>query len=254
MAAMKKAGEIYQEVVEDGREELERASIGLAFSAFSAGLNISFGTIALAVVGSLTGGIGLLAMAVYPIGFIFVILAQAQLFTENTVPPVAVVLSDRNQILNMLRLWVVILAFNILGAIAFAFVVVYGGVLTPSALDLLLSQVADKMEQGFWEMTLKGVFGGWLVALVVWLVMASRDTISQIFFIFGPVFLIPAAGLVHCIAGSSDVLVSVFANETSWGEYLGGFLLPATLGNTIGGIVLVTLANYAQVTGSEAKL
>ena len=254
MAAMKKAGEIYEEVLEDGREELERASTGLAFSAFSAGLNISFSAIALAVVGSLTGGIGLVAMAVYPIGFIFVILAQAQLFTENTVPPVAVVLSDRKQILNMLRLWVVILAFNILGAIAFAFVVVYGRILTPAALDLLLSHVGDEMEQGFWEMTLKGVFGGWLVALVVWLVMASRDTISQIFFIFGPVFLIPATGLVHCIAGSSDVLISVFANETSWGEYLGGFLLPATLGNTVGGIVLVTLANYAQVAGSEAKL
>jgi hypothetical protein len=69
MAATKKAGEIYKDVVEDGREELERASMGLAFSVFSAGLNISFS----AVVGSLTGGIGLLAMAAYPIGFIFVI-------------------------------------------------------------------------------------------------------------------------------------------------------------------------------------
>jgi formate/nitrite transporter FocA (FNT family) len=103
-------------------------------------------------------------------------------------------------------------------------------------------------------MTLRGVFGGWLVALVAWLVVASRDTTSQIFFIFGQVFLIPAAGLVHCVAGSTEVLISSFMGETSWGEYLGGFLLSATLGNTIGGIVLVTLANYAQVAGSEAKL
>ena len=51
MAATKNAGEIYEEVLNDGREELERASTGLAFSAFSAGLNISFGTIAVAVVG-----------------------------------------------------------------------------------------------------------------------------------------------------------------------------------------------------------
>ena len=254
MAATKKAGEIYKDVVEDGREELERASTGLAFSAFSAGLNISFSAIALAVVGSLTGGIGLLAMAAYPIGFIFVILAQAQLFTENTVPPVAVALSDRSQIPNMLRLWAVILVFNNLGVIAFAFVVTYGGVLTPAALDLLLGHVADEMGYGFWEMTLRGVFGGWLVALVAWLVVASRDTTSQIFFIFGSVFLIPAAGLVHCVAGSTEVLISSFMGETSWGEYLGGFLLSATLGNTIGGIVLVTLANYAQVAGSEAKL
>jgi formate/nitrite transporter FocA (FNT family) len=254
MPATKKPGEIFKDVVEDGQEELERASTGLAFSAFSAGLNISFGTVALAVAGALTGGIGLLAMTVYPIGFLLVILAKAQLFTENTVPPVAVALSDRSQIPNMLRLWGVILAFNILGAAAFAFVVFYGGILSPAALGVLLEHVAAEMEYGFLEMTLRAVFGGWLVALIVWLVIASRDSTSQIFLVWGPVFLIPFIGLVHCVAGSTEVLISVFADETSWGEYLGVFLLPATLGNIIGGIVLVTLLNYAQVTGSKAEL
>jgi formate/nitrite transporter FocA (FNT family) len=70
----------------------------------------------------------------------------------------------------------------------------------------------------------------------------------------GLAFSALSTGLVHCVAGSTEVLISIFMGETYWGEYLGGFLLPATLGNTIGGIVLVTLANYAQVAGSEAKL
>jgi formate/nitrite transporter FocA (FNT family) len=65
--------------------------------------------------------------------------------------------------------------------------------------------------------------------------------------------LIPATGLAHCIAGSAEVLITVFAGETSWAEYLGRFLLPATLGNTIGGIVLVTLLNYGQVVGSKRR-
>jgi formate/nitrite transporter FocA (FNT family) len=59
MAASKNAGEILKAVVEDGREELDRASLGLAFSGFAAGLNISFSAVALAVVGALTGGVGL---------------------------------------------------------------------------------------------------------------------------------------------------------------------------------------------------
>jgi formate-nitrite transporter family protein len=88
---------------------------------------------------------------------------------------------------------------------------------------------------------------------MAWLVAACRDTISQAVVIYVLAFLIPAGGLIHCIAGSTEVLISVFAGEASFLEYLGGFLVPATLGNTIGGVFLVALLNYGQVTGSDKK-
>jgi formate/nitrite transporter FocA (FNT family) len=248
------AGEILENVVAEGREELGRASTGLAFSAFGAGLNISFSVVALAVVGALTGGVGLLALIAYPIGFLIVILGKEELFTENTVTPVAVALTDRSTVPNMLRMWSILLVFNVLGTIAFAFAVTYGKVLNPTSIQLLVEEVSHKLENGFWIMTLKAIFGGWLVAMVAWLVAASRDTVSQVLFIWLLVFLIPTSGLVHCIAGSTEVLVSVFVGETSWGEYLFGFLVPATLGNAVGGIVLVTLLNYGQVIGSKRKV
>jgi formate/nitrite transporter FocA (FNT family) len=166
---------------------------------------------------------------------------------------VAVVLTDRSKLVSMLRLWAVIFVFNVLGVIVFAFVFTYGGILSSTASDLLLSETASKMEEGFWEVTLKAVIGGWLVALIAWMVAAAQDTISQIFFTWVLVLLIPATGLAHCIAGSTEVLMSVFAGQTSWMEYLVRFLLPATLGNAIGGIVLVTLLNYGQVVGSRRK-
>jgi formate/nitrite transporter FocA (FNT family) len=53
--------------------------------------------------------------------------------------------------------------------------------------------------------------------------------------------------------GSSEFLISVFAGDVSLSEYLGDFLLPATLGNAIGGLVLVTLLNWGQVLGSKKK-
>ncbi len=252
-ADSKSAGEILEAVVEDGQEELERANEGLAFSGFAAGLNISFSAIALVVVGALTGGIGFAAYAAYPIGFLIVILGRSQLFTENTVTPVVVVLSRPNRLLTMLRLWGVVLLFNLLGAATFAAAVVYGDVLPPSAFALLLEEVSSKMEYGFLSITIKGVFGGWLVALVVWMVAASRDTISQVLVIYLLVMLIPATGLAHCIAGSSEVLMSVFAGETALLDYLGGFLAPATLGNGLGGFFLVALLNHGQVIGSRRR-
>ncbi|MGI9048227.1 MAG: formate/nitrite transporter family protein [Rubrobacteraceae bacterium] len=253
MASSKTAGEILETVIEDGEKELERANAGLAFSGFAAGLNLSFGVIAMAVVGAMTGGIGLTAMLVYPIGFLIVILGRAQLFTENTVTPVTVVLTQHNQLPNMLRMWTVIFISNLLGTLVFAAVVVYGGVLEGFPLDLLLKEADHLLGYGFWTVGIKAVFGGWLVALIAWLVASSRDTISQIFFIYVIAFLIPAAGLAHSIAGSSEILMSVFAGNTSFLEYLGGFLLPTTLGNIIGGVVLVTLLNFGQVIGSKPK-
>lgn len=92
------------------------------------------------------------------------------------------------------------------------------------------------------------------MALMAWMVAASRDTISQAFFIYVLAFLIPASGLIHCIAGSSEVLISVFAGEVPFTEYLVGFLLLATLGNAAGGVFLVALLNYGQVAVSDKKI
>ncbi len=253
MAATKTAGEILEAVVEDGQLELERANAGLAFSGFAAGLNISFGAIALAVVGSMTGGVGFAAYAVYPIGFLIVVLGRAQLFTENTVTPVVVVLSRSNRLPAMLRLWGVVLLFNLLGTLVFAATVHYTHVLDTAAIDILLKEVSKLEAYSFSTTMIKGVFGGWLVALMAWMVAASRDTISQAFFIYVLAFMIPAAGLTHCVAGSSEFLIGVFAGNVSWAKFLGGFLLPTTIGNIIGGLFLVTILNYGQVVGSRKK-
>ncbi len=251
MAMSKSAGEILEAVVEDGQQELERANAGLAFSGFAAGLNISFSMVALVVVGAITGGIGFAAYALYPIGFLVVILGRAQLFTENTVTPVAVVMASRSRLSNMLRMWLVVFVSNILGTATFAAAIYYGHILEPSAFALLLEDVSTRMEYGFLSMTIKGVFGGWLVALVAWMIAVTRDTISQILFVYLLILLIPAAGLVHCIADSAGILISVFAGEITLFEYLGGFLVPATIGNILGGVILVTLLNYGQVIGSR---
>ncbi|MCA1717349.1 MAG: formate/nitrite transporter family protein, partial [Actinobacteria bacterium] len=179
--------------------------------------------------------------------------ATLHVFTENTVTPVTVALTDLRTIPNMLRLWVVVLIANLLGATVFSAVIVYGHILDPEALKILFTEVSRKAEYGFGAIFLKAIFGGWLVALMAWLVAASQDTISQIFFVFSLAFLIPAAGLTHCIAGSSEFLINVFSAKRTLPEYLGGFLLPTTLGNIVGGVVLVTLLNYGQVIGSKKK-
>ena len=77
MGAQKDAGEILEAIVDDGNEELGRASLGLGLSGLAAGLNISFSAVALGVAGALTGGVGLVAALRYPIGWLVVVLGRA---------------------------------------------------------------------------------------------------------------------------------------------------------------------------------
>lgn len=93
-----------------------------------------------------------------------------------------------------------------------------------------VEEATHKMENGFLAVSLKGVVGGWLVAFVVWLAASARDTISQLMLIWAPVFLIPATGLVHCIAGSTEVMIGIFAGEIPWGEIPGEVLRARDVG------------------------
>lgn len=240
------AAEILRTVIEDGQLELERASLGLAFSGFIAGLCVPFGAVAMATFAGLTGGMGLVPILFSPLGFLIVILGQAELFTAHTVSRVAATLKDLGYWRDLVRLWVVIFVFNVLGTAFFAALAVYGKVLPPSTLGYLFRLADQMVGSGFWGVLLRGVVVGWLVGLMVWLVASSKDTISVFFSVYAIALLFPAAGLAHCIADSIELLTSLFSGSISFSQYLGGFLLPATLGNTIGGICLVRCSTGAR--------
>jgi formate/nitrite transporter FocA (FNT family) len=84
---------------------------------------------------------------------------------------------------------------------------------------------------------------------MAWLVSAARFTLGQIMLVYIMTFVVGAAHLAHCIAGSGEALSAVLAGQASSGGYL-LWLLGATLGNTVGGVLMVSLLNYGQVIGS----
>jgi protein-disulfide isomerase len=81
---------------------------------------------------------------------------------------------------------------------------------------------------------------------MVWIIHAARDSVSRFLVVFFLMYLIPSLGLYHCIIGACEALFLVFRGQAGLGEALGGFFLPVLLGNTIGGVLLVGILNYAQ--------
>jgi formate/nitrite transporter FocA (FNT family) len=93
------------------------------------------------------------------------------------------------------------------------------------------------------------VLAGWLIALMVWMLPAASS--SQLFVIVVVTYLVGLAGFTHIIAGSTEVLYGVLRGEISFFTYLTYFLAPAFLGNSLGGVLLVSGLNHAQVVSGE---
>jgi formate/nitrite transporter FocA (FNT family) len=94
----------------------------------------------------------------------------------------------------------------------------------------------------FWS----GVMGGWMIALVAWVVTASHWTIGQVVMIWLLTFIVGVGRFAHCIATSGEILSATIAVSLPAVSYL-HWILPAALGNIVGGVGLVRVLNYGQV-------
>ena len=247
------AHEIFEKVEDNAHQELRRSAHALAFSGFAGGLSMGLTGLgvaaALAALGD-TPGSAFIAYLIYPVGFISVIIGRAQLFTENTLYPVALILSERRHFLDTARLWSVVFTFNVLGAIAFSALAIKSGALREDIhthlIQLGIAAVQGTTAHIFWS----GVIGGWLIALVAWLVTASHWTIGQLAVIWLMTFVVGVGHFAHCIASTGEIMSAVFGGSVSFPTFL-IWLLLATAGNICGGVFIVTVLNFGQVKAGE---
>jgi formate-nitrite transporter family protein len=243
------APEIFNAATQNARDELQRSPRKLAFSGVAGGITLGLTGLSVASIRALLGNDSsqeLLSYLIYPVGFIAVIIGRAQLFTENTLYPVVLLLDERRYFLATLRLWVIVFVSNVFGAWVFSLLAVKTSGLRPDIIFQLV-QLGNQAVTGtgthfFWS----GVIGGWLIALVAWMVSASHWTIGQVAMIWLLTFVVGVGKFAHCIVTSGEILCAVDAGSLTIGSYF-HWLLFATLGNIVGGVVIVSLLNYGQV-------
>jgi formate/nitrite transporter FocA (FNT family) len=243
------AREIFHNVAEDAREELKRSPKKLAFSGLAGGLTLGLTGLTVAAVRALIGRGGwqdLVSYLAYPVGFIAVIIGRAQLFTENTLYPVILVLDERRYLLQTLRLWGVVFESNVAGAMFFALLAIKSGALQPGIASQLVDMGTEAVQGSASHIFWSGVIGGWLIALVAWVVTASQWTIGQLAMVWFLTFIVGVGKFSHCIVTSGEIISAALAGTVSLGAYL-QWLLVATSGNIVGGVVIVSVLNYGQV-------
>ena len=247
---------ILQHTEEAALTQLERSSKGLILSGISAGLDIGFSVLLMAIMLTTFNGIfppavvRFLTANMYPIGFIFVILGRSELFTEHTTLAILPVLQGLASIKKLLRLWAIVYISNIFGGLVFALILSYfAGSLHFLNKDAF-AQIAEAFISNSWLTTLlSALLAGWLMGLLAWLVAAARETISQIFIIWTVTAAIGFASLPHCIVGNIEIASGLFSGQVSFSQYL-QFLAPVTIGNAIGGLLFVGILKFSHTINS----
>lgn len=252
-----RAAVVFETVRREGETEINRPIAALAFSALAAGLSMGFSLI----------GTGLLRAYLpeaswkplvenlgYTLGFLVVIMGRQQLFTENTVTAIIPVLDnwDRGRTaLKTLRLWAIVIAGNVAGAALFAYAVAHSGVFEAPIRAAFLQIGLQTLSPGSPEIFLRGIFSGWMIALMVWLLPASENQRVSVITII--TYVVGVGGLSHVVAGSVEALYAVAAGAATWPQFFTHFFVPVFLGNSLGGVALVSLLNYGQVAPESTE-
>jgi formate/nitrite transporter FocA (FNT family) len=239
---------VHEAIRLEGTEELDRPSTSVAWSGFAAGLTMGCSMIGEGLLNAALPDAPwrhLVASFGYCLGFLFVTMARQQLFTETTLTVMLPLLHKTHGYRDVGRYWAIVFAANIAATVLFAAAASIPGLFPPDAVNAFAELGRKAVEPGFFGVLLKGVFAGWLIALMVWLMPAAAS--SRFFVIVAVTWLIGVAKFSHVIAGAVETAFAAFHGVIRGDQYALGFLLPALVGNSIGGIVFVALLNHAQV-------
>ncbi|MGZ8629772.1 MAG: formate/nitrite transporter family protein [Actinomycetota bacterium] len=194
----------------------------------------------------------------FSLGLILVVVAGAELFTGNNLIVMSVV-SGKVPVARLLRNWTIVYVGNFVGAVSVAVFVWLGdwgaqdeGAVGATALGI----AAVKAGLPFWTVLWRAVLANALVCLAVWLATGGRTIVDKVFAIIFPISAFVASGFEHSVANMYFIPVGLLlerdvpeaaANPALAGLDLAGFgtnLVAATIGNIIGGAVLVGLVYW----------
>lgn len=241
---------IYEIVRRLGEEEMVRPATSLWWSGVAAGLSISFSLLAQAILNNHLSDAPwrpLISAFGYSVGFVMVVMARQQLFTENTITAVLPVMAKTTpaNIVGLGRMWGIVLAANLTGTLAAAIFCTVTPVIAPDLRDSMLGISRQILEHGWAELFFRGIAAGFLMATMVWLI-PSADS-AQFHVIVLITYLIAVGDFAHIVAGSMEAFMLVVNGQAETLPIIQNFLVPVLLGNIAGGTALFAVISYAQV-------
>lgn len=247
---------VYEAVRQEGLHELERSNSALAWSGIAAGLAMGFSLLTEGVLRSHlpdTPWRPLITKFGYSIGFLMVVLGRQQLFTENTLTVILPLLRKPHarMFANVARLWAIVLVCNVVGTFAMSWLMGNADVVSPEVRKSMQELALASIAPSFGSLLLRGIFAGFLIAIMVWLLPFAET--ARVWVIIIVTYVVGIAEFSHVIVGSVEASYLVGIRQISLQDYF-GFMVPVLLGNIIGGSSIVaTIAHAQYIRGGEGK-
>lgn len=188
------------------------------------------------------GLIKVMAGALFPIGLIMVSITGVDLFTSNCAGFTFLILQKKIRVYDFLKILLLSYIFNFVGTQLVAFLLSYNvGILDNDPWKSYLHHYAEhKVFQDWMTVFVKAIGANWLVCLGMFMGYASKDIMGKCIAIWIPVMLFVTLGYEHSIANMFFVPAAIYSGaEISWSEFIVNNLIPATIGNFVGGAAMV---------------
>jgi formate/nitrite transporter FocA (FNT family) len=232
-----------------------------AATGFIAGVTIIFGIVALGVVHALLepefgrdvaslGG----ALA-FGIGVVFLVVGRSELFTENFFDPVAAAIADRHRRawLRLGRLWVTMLVLNLVGGALLVAMLTVDGAL-PDRSGAALVVVAEEIASKRWDATfVRAVLAGALITLLSYMLSAADSVAARIIVAYLVGAFLALGPFDHVVVSGLQLLFGVWLSDAVTYRDVAANVGLATIGNLVGGLVLITFTHTAQVKGGNGR-
>ncbi len=187
----------------------------------------------------------LLSGCMFPLGLILVVLAGAELFTGNNAVLIPGLVKRQLGWSAVLRNWGLVYMGNFIGAIFFVYIMVWStGIVDADPWRSAIVGIAQaKVSMSWWVVFTKGIGANWLVCLAVWLGFSAHSTAGKMMGLWFPVMCFVAIGYEHSIANMFFIPLGMLQGASvTWSGFIIDNLIPATLGNIVGGALFVGLA------------
>lgn len=213
-----------------------------------AGIYVGFGIMLIFSVGAplkALGSPGLKALmgASFAIALTLVIFAGSELFTGNNMVMTIGALSKKVTWIDAIKVWVVSYFGNLAGSLLMAWTLVQTGLISKAPLsDFVLGASAGKMGAPSMELFFRGILCNMLVCLSIWMATRTKEDIAKIVLIFLCLFAFIGSGFEHSVANMTLLGMGLFIPHdpslVSWAGFAHN-LIPVTLGNMVGGAVII---------------
>lgn len=247
-------GYLLNEVYKVGEAKAKNSFERFFALGFLAGTFIALsGLIYLMVSGGMYGMNSLVVKLVGGVCFTFgifsVVVAGADLFTGNILM-FAGYLAKKYGVNALVKNWTLVYLFNLLGSIFIALLVYYSGSATEEVVKYLDKAVLAKVSGSFMPLLLKGIGCNFIVCLGVWMSYATKDLVGKYVAVAIPIVIFVVEGFEHSVANMFYFSLSFIMGKVSMGQIFGN-LIPVTIGNILGGMIIAGLYYVAYRTKEE---